>query len=255
MSDLVVPIDVFSTALIVGTFLAFALGMVYALILMYFRLYLDRKNFKGFLTNLSEKEKLEYVKKLAAENDKSFGGNLKLTSVLLFGTQNNVKRHTVDVMDLGGESGFVLAPGCDLPFNCPEENLAAVTEMVHDEYQRDIVRTMSVPSGGEFDDIQLPDYARSSDIMVEVVTLDSVACTPCQYMLEAAVQAANKFGDRVKIREHKIKTRSGIGYMKKLQVISIPSICIDGEVEFSSIIPDKQKLEAIYAQKLEQKNK
>jgi hypothetical protein len=32
--------------------------------------------------------------------------------------------------------------------------------------------------------------------------------------------------------------------MKKLGVRSLPTICIDGEVKFSSIIPDQQTLKA-----------
>jgi hypothetical protein len=38
--------------------------------------------------------------------------------------------------------------------------------------------------------------------------------------------------------------REGIGIMVKLGVKSLPSICIDGEVKFISIIPDQHTLVA-----------
>ena len=46
----------------------------------------------------------------------------------------------------------------------------------------------------------------------------------------------------VTVREHKVKTRDGIGYMCRLHVENIPSICIDGRVRFSSQIPDRETL-------------
>ena len=42
----------------------------------------------------------------------------------------------------------------------------------------------------------------------------------------------------VEVREHKIKSREGIGYMANMGVKNIPAICIDGEPKFISIIPD-----------------
>ena len=56
---------------------------------------------------------------------------------------DSVKKHAAETMDTGGDTGFILAPGCDLPFHCPEENLSSVTEIVHDAYQRDVFRTMA----------------------------------------------------------------------------------------------------------------
>jgi hypothetical protein len=46
----------------------------------------------------------------------------------------------------------------------------------------------------------------------------------------------------VRVREHKINTREGIGHMVKLGVKSIPTICIDGAVAFESVIPDVETL-------------
>ena len=47
---------------------------------------------------------------------------------------------------------------------------------------------------------------------------------------------------KVYINEHKIKVREGIGMMVKLGVKNLPTICIDGEVAFASIIPDQKSL-------------
>jgi uroporphyrinogen decarboxylase len=189
--------------------------------------------------SVDENIPFEMLRDLAWQHDKSFGGNLKLTTVLLLGTPDDAKRDALRCLDAGGTKGFVLAPGCDLPYATPEENLQAVTLMVHDEYQRQVARAASQKVSPEvFEEVDLPDYHLENKVIVDVITLDSASCAPCQYMVDAVEQAARNMPDQVVIREHKITTRSGLGHMAKLGVGQIPTICIDGEVKFPSIIPD-----------------
>jgi len=204
--------------------------------------------------SIDENISLGHVKELAQKYDKAFGGNLKLTAVLLFGSVNDCKLHAIETIDMGGSKGFVLAPGCDLPYSCPEENLKGVTQRALDDYQREIARnTLKAGEGFNWDHIQLEDYATNPFITIEVGTLDSTSCAPCQYMYEAAQLAANEFGDKVRVIEHKISTKDGLGYMMKLGITSIPSICIDGEVTFKSVIPDQQTLKKFLREKLMEK--
>jgi hypothetical protein len=44
------------------------------------------------------------------------------------------------------------------------------------------------------------------------------------------------------VREHKITGRDGLGYMRKLGVSAIPSICIDGSEAYASIIPARHEM-------------
>ena len=44
------------------------------------------------------------------------------------------------------------------------------------------------------------------------------------------------------VREHKIKSREGIGYMCRLGVKNLPTLCIDGKAVYISQIPDTQTL-------------
>jgi uroporphyrinogen decarboxylase len=206
--------------------------------------------------SIDENIPLEKVKNLSVMENKAFGGNLKLTSVLLFGSVSDCKLHAIDNIDTGGNKGFILSPGCDLPYACPEKNLQGVTEMVLDDYQREIARnTLKAGEAENLDHIILEDYASNKHITVEVGTLDSTSCAPCQYMYEAAVRAADEFGDMVKVVEHKISTKDGLGYMMKMGITSIPTICIDGEVAFSSIIPDQKSLKKSFRERLSAKRK
>jgi uroporphyrinogen decarboxylase len=193
--------------------------------------------------SVDENISLEDLRDIAGRYGKSFGGNLKLTVVLLLGSEADAKLDAIRCIDTSGGKGFVLAPGCDLPYAVPPANLEAVAEMVHDAYQRDVARTSLVATEMEaFDDIQLPDYSAQPEVYLDVVTLDSAACAPCQYMVDVARRAADKAGKPVVVREHKVKVREGVGHMCKLGVGKIPTICIDGEITFESRVPDVDTL-------------
>jgi len=197
---------------------------------------------------------LDLLKNLAHKYGKSFGGNLKLTVVLLLGSEADCMLDAIRCIDLAGLQGFILAPGCDLPYATPERNLIAVAQMVHDDYQRQVSRTSLKATRMEsFDDIQLPDYGNKDVVFVDVITLDSSACAPCLYMIDAARNAAEHANCYVTVREHKVKTRDGIGYMCRLHVENIPSICIDGKLRFSSQIPDRHTLIAAIEERAKEK--
>jgi len=184
------------------------------------------------------------LRQLCAAENKSFGGNIKLTSVLLLGDENDAKMEAIDILEKSGSKGFILAPGCDLPYAVPVKNLQAVAKMVHDEYAREAAKTLKAKEADSFEDIELPNYAVADGVILDVITLDSTSCAPCQYMMEAVRKAAQATDVKCYINEHKIKVREGIGMMVKLGVKNLPTICINGEVKFASIIPDQKTLVA-----------
>ena len=59
--------------------------------------------------SIDENIPLDYVKKIALSKGISFGGNLKLTSVLLLGSEQDSRKEAVTCLDLGGNQGFILA--------------------------------------------------------------------------------------------------------------------------------------------------
>lgn len=198
--------------------------------------------------NISVDENVDLITlaKSACAAGKSFGGNMQLTVVLLLGDADDARRDAVRCLDQAGQGpGFVLAPGCDLPYAVKPGNLEAVASLVNDPYQQDIARKLPPKDSDDaFDDIAIPDYANHPEVIVDVVTLDSAGCAPCAYMVKAAEEAARTFPGESVVREHKITGRDGLGYMKKLGVTAIPSICVDGRERFASIIPDRKDLVA-----------
>ena len=195
--------------------------------------------------SIDENISLEYLKNLSRKYTKSFGGNLRLTSTLLFGSKLESQQNALECMQIGEKHGFILAPGCDLPYDCPQENLIAITEIVHDDYKKQIAEALIADLEEKPETlVELEDYTANEKVIIEVITLDSGSCPPCYYMVDAVKKATTELKDKVEIREYKISTKIGLAYMKALKVKAIPTICINGEIAFSSIIPDVDSLKA-----------
>ena len=191
--------------------------------------------------SIDENIPLDYVRDTALKNGISFGGNLKLTVALLMGTKDDAGRDAIECIETGGDTGFILAPGCDLAYATPVENLEYVTELAHDQYAREILK-LKEKGEGTFAKLDLSNRFEEGKVIIDIITLDSSSCAPCQYMVEAVKHAVNDMKGNIEYYEHRIKDKEGVEMMMALGVQNLPTICINGEVCFISQIPPKQKL-------------
>ena len=202
--------------------------------------------------SIDENIPLDFVRDVCLPRGISFGGNLRLTTVLLLGSAADAQRNALECLEIGGARGFILAPGCDLPYATPPRNLEAVAQIVADPYQRDVVRALaSETAAGET--LDMADYGQADKVIVDIITLDSEACAPCQYMVESVRAITPEFEGIVEWREHKIKHRESVVFMTSLMVKNIPTICIDGKITFVSRIPAREELIAAIQQRIFEK--
>ncbi len=203
--------------------------------------------------SIDENIPLDYLRDICVARGISFGGNLQLTSVLLLGSPEDAQRNALACMEVGGGSaGFVLAPGCDLPYGVPPANIEAITRIVTDPYERDVLKAKGTAKVSA-DLLDLSEYGASDKVIVDIITLDSEACAPCQYMVEAVRKVAPEFEGIVEWREHKIKQRESLVFMTSLMVRNVPTICIDGEITFVSRIPARDELIAAIQKRINAK--
>jgi len=203
--------------------------------------------------SIDENIPLDVVRDLALKHNVSFGGNIKLTVVLLMGDEEASRRDALECMDIGGKKGFILAPGCDLAMATPKENLIAVAELVHDEILQGELRA-SEAKGMEVELLDLSKHWDKDKVVIDVITLDSSSCAPCQYMMDAVARAAEEFGDKVVYKEHRIKEKEGVQMMASLGVQNLPTIVMDGNIDFISQIPPIQDIKNKIKGYLEAKN-
>jgi len=203
--------------------------------------------------SIDENIPLDYVKELCLAKGISFGGNMRLTTVMLLGKPEDNMLNALECMDIGGLQGFILAPGCDMPFATPSANVEAIADIVHDPYKREVARELAGREGAACSILDLSDYGQADKVMIDVITLDSEACAPCQYMVEAVKDIVSIFGELLVWREHKIKTPEAITMMSSLFVRNIPTICIDGQIQFVSRIPPREELIAAVQKRIAEK--
>jgi uroporphyrinogen decarboxylase len=130
-----------------------------------------------------------------------------------------------------------------MPYGVPPENIKAVTDVVRDEYKMQIASELSKTNiAQDIEKFDLSEYGRAEKVVIDIITLDSEACAPCQYMVESVKDIAPEFSDLLIWREHKIKSQESVAFMASLMVKNVPTICIDGEIKFVSRIPPRNEL-------------
>ncbi len=77
---------------------------------------------------------------------------------------------------------------------------------------------------------------------IDVVTLDSVQCAACGYMMESIAAMPAEIQDMIDYTEWSIKNKDGIGKFLELKVKVLPTICIERDCVFESIIPQYEEL-------------
>lgn len=137
---------------------------------------------------------------------------------------------------------FILAPGCDMPYHVPVENVIGIAQAV---LEPEKVREMLSNYVAQEDDTEviLPDYEHLERPLMEVFTLDSATCAACTYMMGAAREAKKAFGDSLDMVEYKFTEKESIARCRKMGVTNLPSLYINGELKFCSLVPSRQELE------------
>jgi uroporphyrinogen decarboxylase len=191
--------------------------------------------------SVDENVNLANTKKITDTYDITIGGNIPLTSVMLFGNQQDNMKTVVDLIDSVTPGRLILSPGCDMPYDVPVENAIAVEHAVH---ETESVRAMVAnyqSKGIEFTG-ELPDYEHLEKPLVEVFTLDSATCAACTYMWAAAQDAVKSMNTKIDLIEYKYTVPQNIARCREVGVKQLPSIYINGKLAFSSIIPSREEL-------------
>ena len=181
------------------------------------------------------------AKKITDSYGITISGNLQLTITMLLGTQQDNQKSAIELMEAMGNTRFILAPGCDVPFDAPAANIIGVGQAVHNKIAvkkalENYVAKDNLP------EIELPDYANLDHVLVEVVTIDSKTCAACGYMVATANDAAAPLGAVVKVVERSIMKPENLSFVSKMGLVNLPSILINGKIRHISLIPPVEKL-------------
>jgi len=171
-------------------------------------------------------------------------GNIPLTTRMLLGNQQDNMKYIVDLLDaLPDHHNLIISPGCDMPYDTPIENVIAAVEAIRDPKNTRLILANYHAAEIDLSTVVVPDYAHREVPLMEVFTLDSSTCAACGYMLSAAERVTKTLGDKVEMIEYKMTKPENIARMKKMGVVNLPCILINGELRFSSLIPNQRELQ------------
>ena len=194
--------------------------------------------------SVDENVDLKAAKAVTGKYNVCIGGNIPLTTVMLHGTQQDNMKWVVDMLDsIEDKRNLIVAPGCDMPYDVPVDNGIGVAQAVlHTDEVREMVK--NYVSQEEDIDVELPDYGALTRPFVEVFTLDPATCAACTYMASAVEEVKPEYEDRVDFALYKYTIKEDIARCKKMGVTNLPSIYINGQLKFKSIIPSREELTA-----------
>jgi uroporphyrinogen decarboxylase len=182
------------------------------------------------------------AKRITDQHNVTLCGNIPLTTRMLLGTQQDNLKFIVDFLDSIDHHNLVLAPGCDMPYDTPVENVVACLQAVRNPAEtRKMIENYTQPEV-DLSTVVLPDYAHLSKPLVEVFTLDSASCAACTYMMRMAESAVAEFPGQVDLVEYKFTRPENVKRVMKMGIRNLPSLCINGELKFSSLIPERAEL-------------
>ncbi|MCG8400102.1 MAG: thioredoxin family protein [Firmicutes bacterium] len=79
-------------------------------------------------------------------------------------------------------------------------------------------------------------------VIVDIVTLDAIQCAACTYMKESVTALPESIQKHIVATEWTIKNKEGIAKFMEHGVKVLPSIVINGDVVFESIVPTLEEL-------------
>lgn len=82
----------------------------------------------------------------------------------------------------------------------------------------------------------------SDKIVIDVLTLDSVQCAACGYMMESIAALPREVQDIIEYKEWSIKNQQGVNKFIEMKGRVLPTIAIQGDLLFESIIPQYEEL-------------
>jgi uroporphyrinogen decarboxylase len=172
----------------------------------------------------------------------TLSGNIPLTTKMLLGNQKDNMKFVIEFLDSIDHHNLILAPGCDMPFDTPIENGVGCMQAVRNPAETRKMLENYEQKEIDLDSVDLPNYEKLSKPLIELFTLDSSACAACFYMLKATLDATTEIIDEINVVEYKFTKPENVARVMKMGVKNLPSLYINGELKFSSIIPEQDTL-------------
>lgn len=197
--------------------------------------------------SIDENVDLASAKEVSDKYNVTIGGNIPLTTIMLHGSQQDNMKCVIDLIDSVDHHNLIVSPGCDMPYQTPIENTVACAQAVKNpESTRELIKNYEIVIDDS--DVVIPDYANLDKVLIELFLLDPEQCAACTYMQASVLDNWDYLKDMAEYRIYKYFIKEDIARTRKMGLKNLPTMCINGEPVFISIIPTRDELvEAVKA--------
>jgi len=197
--------------------------------------------------SIDENVNLAEAKKVTDSYNITIGGNIPLTTTMLHGNQKDNMKCVIDLIDSVDHHNLIVSPGCDMPYDTPIENTVACSQAVKNpESTRELIKNYETVIDDS--DVEIPDYANLDKVLIELFLLDPDQCAACTYMQASVLDNWDELKEMAEYRIYKYFIKEDIARTRKMGLTNLPTMCINGEPVFVSIIPSREELvEAVKA--------
>lgn len=191
--------------------------------------------------SVDENVNLAAAKEITDRYNITLGGNIPLTTTMLHGNQKDNMKCVIDLIDSVDHHNLIVSPGCDMPYDTPPENTVACAQAVKNpDSTRELIKNYETVIDDS--NIEIPDYANLDHVLIELFLLDPDQCAACTYMQASVLDNWDDLKDMAEYRIYKYFIKDDIARTRKMGLTNLPTMCINGEPVFVSIIPSKQEL-------------
>jgi uroporphyrinogen decarboxylase len=166
-------------------------------------------------------------------------GNIPVSSTLIFGDQKDNHKYAIELIEEMGFNDLILAPGCDLPYDVPQENIIAISQVVQNF---GAVKLFLM----EYGSVKKPDKTKKvkdpSRIRVEIFSFYPLKCAVCDQIVDITRTVSEDLKMPFELIEHNLCFHKSITEFKNNQLRNIPSVLINGVVCYNATSFDKDRL-------------
>ena len=191
--------------------------------------------------SIDENVNMAEAKKITEKYNITIGGNIPLTTTMLFGSQQDNMKAVIDILDSVEHKNLIVSPGCDMPYDIPIENTIAAAQAVKTPEQiREVIKNYESDSFADIE-IDIPEYENLDKVLIEIFTLDPDQCAACTYMVNLVADNYNEIKDIADYKVYKYNIKEDIARTAKMGIKNLPTLCVNGEQKWISIIPNKEE--------------
>ena len=108
------------------------------------------------------------------------------------------------------------------------------------EQIREVIKNYESDSFADIE-IDIPEYENLDKVLIEIFTLDPDQCAACTYMVNLVADNYNEIKDIADYKVYKYNIKEDIARTAKMGIKNLPTLCVNGEQKWISIIPNKEE--------------